>query len=246
VPKTDEKGNKLVNDDGWYINASEKDMVGNAMPKFIGGFINQFSYKQFFLDVLIDYSYGGKLYNEMYQYGMAQGLTPASLQYRSAETGGLAYYFPDNDNGKNALPAGGASGPNGEYVYHNGYIQEGIVESTGMPNQQIVPIDRLTNSTYNWGTAGTQMTTMHSIFDKSYIKMRELAFGYTFPKSISTKFRCNNLQLSVFGRNLFYIYKAMPDWDAESSIGTNWVDQARIGGSTASTRSFGMSLRASF
>jgi TonB-linked SusC/RagA family outer membrane protein len=248
TPIKDASGNKLVNDNGYYINDSERANVGNAMPLVIGGFINQFSYKNFFLDVLVDYSIGGKVFNEMYQYATSQGLTEKSLENRSTERGGLSYYFPDNDNtGKAvAIASSSATGPNNERVYHNGVIQEGIVESTGQKNAQIVPVDKLTADTYAWGTNGVQYTGEHAIFDKTYVKMRELALGYTLPQSISSKFGCKRLQLSIFGRNLFYIYKAMPDWDAESSVGTNWVNQAQIGGSTAPTRSFGLSLRASF
>jgi TonB-linked SusC/RagA family outer membrane protein len=247
--KRDEKGNKLVSDNGYYVNDAERANVGNAMPLVVGGFINQFTYKNFFFDVLIDYSIGGKIFNETYQYAMGQGLLENSLEYRSLERGGLAYYFPDNNNNGTravAASAGAASGPKGERIYYNGVIQEGIVESTGQVNTQIVPADNLYHETYAWGTNGTQYTGEHAIFDKTYVKMRELAIGYTLPQSISSKFMCKKLQLSIFGRNLFYIYKAMPDWDVESSIGTNWTSQAQIGGSAAPVRSFGFSLRASF
>ena len=50
----------------------------------------------------------------------------------------------------------------------------------------------------------------------------------------------------VFGRNLFYFYKALKNYDAESSVGTSWANQATVGSSTTATRSFGVSLRASF
>jgi TonB-linked SusC/RagA family outer membrane protein len=248
VPKKDANGNKLINEYGYYINDADRANVGNAMPLVIGGFINQFSYKNFFLDALIDYSIGGKVFNEMYQYATSQGLTEKSLENRSTERGGLSYYFPDDNNGGKAvaISSGSASGPKGEHVYHNGVIQEGIVEKTGQVNQQIVPVDKLTADTYAWGTSGAQYTGERAIFDKTYVKVRELALGYTLPQSVSSKFGCKKLQLSVFGRNLFYIYKAMPDWDAESSVGTSWTNQAQIGGSAASTRSFGLSLRANF
>ena len=57
---------------------------------------------------------------------------------------------------------------------------------------------------------------------------------------------CKSLSLSVFGRNLFYIYKNLPGFDAEATDGTTWITQAKMGGSTATTRSLGISLRASF
>ena len=60
------------------------------------------------------------------------------------------------------------------------------------------------------------------------------------------KFRCNNLRLSVFARNPFYVYKNMPIFDVEASDATNWIRQSVMQGSTVSTRTFGFSLRANF
>jgi hypothetical protein len=80
----------------------------------------------------------------------------------------------------------------------------------------------------------------------SYWKLRELSLTYTFPESISKKFACQRLQLSAFGRDLFYFHKTVKEWDAEASDGMNWLYQSILGGSTATTRTFGFSLRASF
>jgi TonB-linked SusC/RagA family outer membrane protein len=257
VPMKDPNGNNIVNSDGLYVNDPERQSVGNSQEQFIGGFINQFVYRNLFMDITTDFVIGGNVLNEMYQYATAQGHTPATLKGRSAETGGLAYYFPA-DNNRSALPlpapAGATSGPNGEIIYYNGTIQEGVVEIkdadgnvTGyQPNTQILPIDYLTYQTYGWGTSTTQKTYMHSMFSKTYWKVRELAFGYQIPKKIAAKLYCKNLSVSFFARNLFYFYKEMPDWDVESSIGTNWTNRAYIGGSTAPNRSYGFSLRASF
>ena len=61
-----------------------------------------------------------------------------------------------------------------------------------------------------------------------------------------SKLGLGRLSVSVFGRNLFYFYKARKNYDAESSVGTSWTNQATVGSSTTATRSFGVSLRASF
>ena len=64
--------------------------------------------------------------------------------------------------------------------------------------------------------------------------------------NLTKKFRCSNLRLSVFARNPFYVYKNMPIFDVEASDATNWIRQSVLQGTTASTRTFGFSLRASF
>ena len=69
---------------------------------------------------------------------------------------------------------------------------------------------------------------------------------YQFPEKLISKLGMTRLSVSVFGRNLFYFYKALKNYDAESSVGTSWASQAVVGGSTTATRNFGVSLRASF
>ena len=69
---------------------------------------------------------------------------------------------------------------------------------------------------------------------------------YQFPEKLTAKLGMTRLSVSIFGRNLFYFYKALKNYDAESSVGTSWASQAVVGGSTTATRNFGVSLRASF
>ena len=249
VPQMNEKGEYLVSDNGLYLNQSELQKVGNINPDGVGGLFNSFSYKNFTLDISIDYRIGGDVINEMNQYATGLGLTPESLKYRDTEHGGLSYYYP-GDNNSTAIPVQvaptTAAGPNGEHIYHDGLILPGIVASTGEQNTRIIPAAYYYNMTYNWGTNSEQLTYMHSVFDNSYVKLRELALSYRFPQKVTAKLGMSGLSLSVFGRNLFYFYKALKNYDAESSVGTSWANLAVVGNSTAATRSFGFSVRASF
>ena len=180
----------------------------------------------------------------MYQYSTASGLTPESLQYRDTEHGGLSYYYPGNNNASGVPvqvdPSLGA-GPNGEVIYHDGVILPGVVASTGEKNTRIIPAGYYYNQ-----TQPEQYTYRHSVFDNTYVKLRELTIGYQFPEKLISKLGMTRLSVSVFGRNLFYFYKALKNYDAESSVGTSWASQAVVGGSTTATRNFGISLRASF
>lgn len=201
------------------------------------------------MDFSIDFRIGGDVINEMYQYSTASGLTPESLQFRDTEHGGLSYYYPGNNNASGVPvqvdPSLGA-GPNGETVYHDGVILPGVVASTGEKNTRIIPAGYYYNQTYNWGTQPEQLTYRHSVFDNSYVKLRELTIGYQFPEKLISKLGMTRLSVSVFGRNLFYFYKALKNYDAESSVGTSWASKAVVGSSTTATRNFGVSLRASF
>ena len=249
VPQMNENGEYLVSDKGLYMNQTELQRVGNINPDGVGGLFSWFSYKNIFLDFSIDFRIGGDVINEMYQYSTASGLTPESLQFRDTEHGGLSYYYPGNNNASGVPvqvdPSLGA-GPNGETVYHDGVILPGVVASTGEKNTRIIPAGYYYNQTYNWGTQPEQLTYRHSVFDNSYVKLRELTIGYQFPEKLISKLGMTRLSVSVFGRNLFYFYKALKNYDAESSVGTSWASQAVVGGSTTATRNFGVSLRASF
>lgn len=249
VPQMNENGEYLVSDKGLYMNQTELQRVGNINPDGVGGLFSSFSYKNIFLDFSIDFRTGGDVINEMYQYSTASGLTPESLQFRDTEHGGLSYYYPGNNNASGVPvqvdPSLGA-GPNGETVYHDGVILPGVVASTGEKNTRIIPAGYYYNQTYNWGTQPEQLTYRHSVFDNSYVKLRELTIGYQFPEKLISKLGMTRLSVSVFGRNLFYFYKALKNYDAESSVGTSWASQAVVGGSTTATRNFGVSLRASF
>ena len=249
VPQMNENGEYLVSDKGLYMNQTELQRVGNINPDGVGGLFSSFSYKIIFLDFSIDFRIGGDVINEMYQYSTASGLTPESLQFRDTEHGGLSYYYPGNNNASGVPvqvdPSLGA-GPNGETVYHDGVILPGVVASTGEKNTRIIPAGYYYNQTYNWGTQPEQLTYRHSVFDNSYVKLRELTIGYQFPEKLISKLGMTRLSVSVFGRNLFYFYKALKNYDAESSVGTSWASQAVVGGSTTATRNFGVSLRASF
>ncbi|MDR1939117.1 MAG: SusC/RagA family TonB-linked outer membrane protein [Tannerellaceae bacterium] len=245
VPLTDDKGNKIVDGGGLYaMDFTERKKVGNAMPKATGGLGTTFSYKNIYLDAMFDLRIGGDVLNTPYQYMMGRGNLVESLPYRDAAHGGLSYYFEKDDFGNSRIGTAGAIGANGEAVYDNGMILPGIKQD-GTKNDIIVPSDWYYKSTYNWGADGN-IDYSKSIFDNSYLKLRELSLGYRLPASIASKLACKSLSVSVYGRNLLFLYKNLPAFDAEATDGTTWISQVVIGGSTATTRSFGLSVRASF
>jgi len=260
LPKTDDNGNPLINTTGgnyglYMIDYGDENLkkIGNAIPAGAGGIGNSLAYKNFFLDFMIDFRVGGYIVSDGFQYTTARGINPITLNYRDLEHGGIAYYFPNNDmNAEHIQRADGLSvGPNGETVYYNGMIVPGVKgdanrQSTGEKNDIIVPSDKYYNYVYN---VGNEEPTHfgNSVFENSYMKLRELSFSYRLSPKLISKFGCKSLTLSVFGRNLFYFYKNKSGYDPETTSGTAWNNQVFLGTSTtASTRTFGLSLRSSF
>jgi TonB-linked SusC/RagA family outer membrane protein len=239
APKEDAQGNKIVGSDGFYELTSEPVKVGNTMPKYTGGFGFTVTYQNVYLDVSLDYRCGGSVFNMPYEYMMGRGSLTENMEYRDADHGGQTYYL-----GSDNMPVAASTAPTGKTLYDDGIILPGVKED-GTKNDIMISADRMYNWTYNWGTEAPTYYS-HSIFKNSYVKVREIVLGYNFPKSIISKFGCQKLQLSAYARNPFYIYKNLPIFDAEATDATSWIEQSWIGGSTVTTRSFGVSLRVSF
>ena len=243
APVTDKDGNYVVDGDGFYKVTEEPVKVGNAMADLVGGFAFALNYKRWTLDMNFNYQIGGTVFNMPYQYMMGLGTLTESMPYRDVEHGGIAYYT--DDNGMNvAYDGNGKKGPNGATVHYDGRILPGVKED-GTPNDQIISQELFLEETYGWGVGG-YLFYSHAMFDNTYLKCREITLTYSVPDSVIRKFKCNNLRISAFARNPFYIYKNLPIFDAESTDGTNWTSQVCIGGSTSTTRTYGLSLRVNF
>ncbi|MBQ9533781.1 MAG: TonB-dependent receptor [Prevotella sp.] len=52
--------------------------------------------------------------------------------------------------------------------------------------------------------------------DGSYLRLKNLDFGYTLPKAFVNKFHFNNIRIFVTGTNLFFLSKKFDTWDPES------------------------------
>jgi len=256
MPMKDPDGNFIIENGEYKVDFTEMQSAGNVMPKVVGGFGNTLSYKGFVLDFLLDFRFGGDVISLYNRYAEGAGMFKSTLFGRDADHGGLAYYV-DGDGNKVATAS--TSGPNGESVYHDGMILEGVKEVkdengnvTGyVENDVIVDAPTYYLDAFTWGANpawGSGMSRYDlSIYDNSYIKFRELSLSYNLPKTLISKIGLSNLQVSLIGRNLFFIYKNLPNMDPEVLLGSMWYNQGIDSGtSTASSRSYGITFRASF
>lgn len=241
---TDSQGNKIVDPNGMYkVDPDKLEKFGNVMPKFIGGFLNSFAYKNFTMDISIDYRYGGVVMPTGINWMTSRGLTEESLKYMDQEHGGLSYY----NNGTYNVQTTANSGPNGETVYHDGILLDGV-QLDGTPNDHVVSQADYYWTVYNWGGPQYSPNTRYELYIKenSYVKLREVSLGYSLPKEVLNKIGFKKLQLSVFGRNLFYIYRTIKDIDAEqTTAGSRWFQNVNNTGTNPSSRTYGLMLRAS-
>ena len=161
-----------------------------------------------------------------------------------AEHGGLSYY---EDTNGNRIQSNSGQGPNGEVVYDNGILLDGVTID-GAPNEYLTNNPEYYNSVYNWGGPQYSPNTRYELYiqENSYVKMRELSFSYYLPTKALNQIGLTKLQFSVFGRNLFYLYRTIKDMDAEqTTAGSRWDQNVNNVGTNPSTRTFGLMIRAS-
>ncbi|WP_209331254.1 SusC/RagA family TonB-linked outer membrane protein [Lunatimonas salinarum] len=245
--ETDANGNKIVQPNGLYkIDPNNWIQVGNAMPKAIGGVFNNLSYKNFTLDVLADFQIGGHVMPTGINWMISRGLTEASLNNMNTERGGLSYYVNANGQGVQ-VQTGAAAGPNGETVYNDGMLMDGVT-ADGNANTNVISQALYYQRTYNWG--GPQYSQARYelyIQENTYLKMRELSLGYNIPASITSKLGARSINVSAFGRNLFFFYRNIKDLDPEVLTGgSRWTQTLTSAGTNPATRSVGLMLRAKF
>ncbi|MEJ0105147.1 MAG: hypothetical protein WDO19_22475 [Bacteroidota bacterium] len=81
------------------------------------------------------------------------------------------------------------------------------------------------------------------LYNASFIKFRQIIFGYSFPASMFNN-KIQGITLNFVARNLFTIMKHTPNIDPESnySNGPQGIEQAGV----PYTRTFGFNLNAKF
>ena len=99
-------------------------------------------------------------------------------------------------------------------VHHDGMIAEGV-KADGSKNDIIVAASDYYNSRYN------RNGSEDNLYDNTYIKLRELKLSYQLPNNWVSKIGLQNLNISLIGSNLFYIYKSVPNINPEATLGTS-------------------------
>ncbi len=152
------------------------------------------------------------------------------------------------DANSNRVPTTGTTGPNGEKVYHDGLILNGVTPD-GKANTKIASAEEYWWITYNWGGPQYSPNTRYDLYvhKNNFIKVREISLGYELPHAWVSKIKARSLNVSVFARNPFYLYRSIKFIDSEILTGgSNWLQDVTNMGSNYSTRTFGIMIRAEF
>ncbi len=213
---------KDINKDG-RITEADRTNIGSPMPKFTFGWTNTFVYKNWDLSIFINGSYGNKV-----------------LNYLNMKVGNMKSAWanqPSSVLGRTRLeaidPEKTYDGTNNVWNWFEDPENVRIANpgatlpraTTGDPNDN----DRLSD---------------RYIEDGSYLRVKNITLGYTFPKRIIQKARIDNLRLQVNIQNLLTFTK-YTGYDPEigastASVNVMGLDNGRYPSPTA--YSFGVNI----
>ena len=126
-------------------------------------------------------------------------------------------------------------------------VFEGVVESTGQPNTQVVPYSDPTISENNnwWRRYGFGGLSETAVFDGSWVRLREVTLTYSLPDKFLENIFIDGLSLSAFGRNL-WVETDYPGVDPETNLtgdsngmGLDYFNQPN-------TKSYGLNVQLNF
>lgn len=119
-----------------------------------------------------------------------------------------------------------------------GVVGTGVTES-GSPNTVSVPAEAY------YQTLARNISALN-VLDGSFIKLRQVTFGYTIPSSAIANTPFNSITLSAVARNLWTIMKHTDNIDPESNFAPG-INYAGIEGTSVPTvRTYGLNLNFKF
>ena len=218
----DANGNVVVDANGLPKISTTNKTLGKFTPDWTGGISNTFSYRSLSLSFLIDASVGGSIFSNTNKTGKYTGVLANTLSGRDAEHGGLWYYTAAMGNNVRLpeSPSYSVSSDglyyaqvNGQStrVYQDGIMVEGVTES-GSKNEEVVSAEKYYHRIYSIAEA--------NVYDASYVKLREVALSYRLPRLWTQKLHLQEASVTLTGRNLWTIYKSVPNIDPESALTT--------------------------
>lgn len=163
------------------INEYDKTNLGSPMPKFTFGWTNTFRYKDFDLSIFINGSYGNKVMNYL---GMQLTHMNSAWENQLNSVTGRARLEPiDPDKVY----------PSGQYWYDD-------VTNVRVSNPEAaIPRASIQDPNDN------DRISDRYVEDGSYIRLKNITLGYTFPSKLIKKFGINNLRLYANIQNLLTI-----------------------------------------
>ncbi len=242
---TNEKGQRVLNGDGLFIRSGSYGQgfkeVGTMMESFLASNLHEIRYKNFTFFAQFDAKIGGKMASATHQYGSQFGSFQSTLYGRTKETGGVEWTDATGVKRQDGIVPDGVFGKG---VVINGQNVEGMsyAEAMKLGLRQPLPAWRYYDGIASWGTGIRE----YSIFENSWVAVREVSVGYELPKAMAKKVAMQRLRLNLTGRNLFYLYNTTPDHINPESVFSSRAGAFAEYGGMPWVRQFAVSLNAGF
>jgi TonB-linked SusC/RagA family outer membrane protein len=134
------------------VDNSDRKIIGNPNPKFIGGFSNNFTFKGFDLNVFLQFSYGNDILNA------------------------------------------------NRIIFEGGALKPGLNQFASYANRWTP--DNPTNDLYRVGGQGPRVYSTRIVEDGSYMRLKTVNLGYTFPAPLARRAHLQSLRVYAAAQNL--------------------------------------------
>lgn len=221
-PTVDTDGDGIPDAGDGVIDENDRVNIGSPLPKFTFGWTNTFRYRNFDLSIFLNGSYGNKVmnYNSIVLTHMN---SPWTNQLNSV-----------NDRAK-LVPI------DPDKVYSDGSKWYDDITNVKVANSGT----KTPRATINDANDNDRISSRY-IEDGSYLRIKNLTLGYTFPKKWMSKARIDNLRIYCNIQNL-YTFTKYSGYDPEIGASTQdstgltyGVDNGRYPSPT--TYSFGLNI----
>ena len=192
------------------IDENDRTYIGNPMPKYTFGWTNTFRYKDFDLTIFVNGSVGNKVYNYI---RMKLDAMKSVWQNQSSTVLGRSHITAIDPNKDYS---NGYKGHNANVVYH--WYDD--IDNVQVTNPTSIPAAHLNDPNEN-----TRVSDRY-IENGSYLRVKNITLGYTFPKQWIKHIGLENLRLSCNIQNLWTItgYKGYdPEIGASTSDMNGYV-----------------------
>ena len=226
--RRDDKGNVVIGSDGLPMPVTSQDAngnleqykldhpIGNIQPDLLMSVTPSFTYKGVNLTAMFDMRFGGDIVSVSEGMATSVGTSERTLERGELKTiNGLSDYYM-------VVPGVTVDGqPNTKEVSAQAYYSAiGLYSST----------------------KGYAEEFLHSA---SYIKLKELSLGYSFPRQLLKKTPFTSLKLSFVARNLCFLMKHTPG-NPDGGYDTSMFSQALDFAAVPYTRTFGFNVNVGF
>ncbi|MCB9037877.1 MAG: SusC/RagA family TonB-linked outer membrane protein [Lewinellaceae bacterium] len=221
------EGEPVINPDGSWKQTETIVPVGNIQPNFLLGLTNTFTYKGLQLAFLLDGKFGQEAYWGTKDWAERLGQDPATLAGRDATHGGLSW-TDANGNERD-----------------DGVILPGVKEVFDAAGNVVgyEPNDIVVSARERWSA----QPHAANVLDGSFFRLRELSLSYALSARQLERLPFTRLSISLIGRNLFYVYSALPgNYNPEAVVSKQDEKQGIEFGALPAIRSYGVSLGVGF